>query len=51
MIKQKGIKKVDWPANFSDLHPIEDIWDQEKEMLSSKQKKLRGARKEVQEQA
>lgn len=51
MIKEKGIKKVDWPANSPDLHPIEDIWDQEKEMLSSKWKGLRGAGKGVQEQA
>ena len=49
MIKEKGIKKVDWPANSPDLHPIEDIWDREKEMLSPKWKELRGAGKGVQE--
>lgn len=36
IIKEKGIKKVDWLANYPDLHPIEDIWDLEKELLSLK---------------
>ena len=27
MIKEKSIKKVDWPANFLDLYLIKDIWD------------------------
>lgn len=49
IIKEKGIKKVDWPANSPDLHPIEDIWDWEKELLSPKWKKLRRAGKEIQE--
>ena len=25
IIKEKGIKKVNWLANFLNLHPIEDI--------------------------
>ena len=49
MIKEKGIKKLDWPANSPDLHPIEDIWDREKEILSLKWKKLRGTEKGVQQ--
>ena len=32
--KIHGIKKVDWPANSPDLHPIEDIWGPEKSDLS-----------------
>lgn len=36
MIEEKDIKKIDWLANFLDLHPIEDILDQKKEMLSFK---------------
>lgn len=51
IIKDKGIKKVEWPANSLDLHSIEDIWDQEKELLSSKWKQLRGAGKGVQDRA
>ena len=49
IIKEKSIKKIDWPANFSDLYLIEDTQDQEKKMLSFKWKELRGVRKEVQE--
>ena len=36
MIREKGIKKVDWLANSPNLQLIEDIWDQKKEMLSPK---------------
>lgn len=49
IMKDKGIKKVEWLANYLDLHLIEDIWDQEKELLSSKWKQLRGAGKRVQD--
>ena len=48
MIKEKGIKKLDWLANSPDLHSIEDIWDREKEILSPKWKELRGTEKGVQ---
>lgn len=51
IIRNNGIKRVKWPANSPDLHPIEDIWDQEKELLSSKWKQLRGAGKGVQNRA
>ena len=47
MIKDKGIKKVHWLVNCQNLHPIKDIWNWEKEILSSKQNKLRGAEKRV----
>lgn len=33
IIKDKKIKKVEWPANFSDLYSTENIWDQEKNFL------------------
>lgn len=48
MMKEKDIKKIDWPTHFSILHFIEDIWEQEKEMLSSKQKEFKTAEKKVQ---
>lgn len=48
MIKGKCITKVNWLANFLDLHYIEDIWDWKKEILGSKWKKFRGTRKRVQ---
>lgn len=36
MIKEKDIKKVDWPAISTNLHLIENILDQKKEILSFK---------------
>lgn len=36
IIKEKDIKNVNWLANSSDLHIIENIWDWKKELLSSK---------------
>ena len=41
--KIHGIRKVDWPANSPDLHPIEDIWGPEKSDLSPRWMEVRGA--------
>ena len=30
IIKERKIKKMEWPANSPDLHPIENVWDYEK---------------------
>lgn len=47
----RGILKVDWPGNSPDLHPVEDVWDYEKDLLAPKRKELRGVGKNVQEGA
>ena len=49
IIEDKSIKKVDWPVNSPDLHPIKDFWNWKKEMLSPKWKELKGTKKRVQE--
>lgn len=51
IIKEKRIKKVEWPANSPDLHPIENVWDCEKDLLAPKWRELRGSGKNVQEKA
>ncbi len=33
IVKEKGIRKVNWPANSPDLHPIEDIGIKKKSFL------------------
>ena len=31
---EKGIRKAPWPPNSPDLHPIENLWDYTKDLLS-----------------
>ncbi len=43
--ESKNILKVDWPANSSYLHPIENVWDYKNSQLAPKWNELRGAGK------
>lgn len=46
-LKTRVIKRANRLTNFSDLYQIEDIWNQEKSVLSLKWKILHGAREKV----
>lgn len=49
--EETGKRKVDWPGNSPDLHPIEEVWYYTDAALEPQWCEISSARKEAQNQA
>lgn len=49
--EERRIRKIDWSANFPDLHPIEEVWFYTDAALEPQWCEIRGVGKEAQNQA
>ena len=39
--KQHGLEKLEWPAQFPDLNPIENIWMQMKDRIQKRKSSVK----------